>query len=82
MQDFFGILSNFGFPVAVASYLLFRFEKKIEDGVRTNEVLVEEIKALKLEMVDLKNALKEVVALKNKILELNKIIVKLSKKRI
>jgi hypothetical protein len=30
MQDFTTILSNFGFPVAVASYLLFRFEKKLE----------------------------------------------------
>ena len=31
MQEYFTIISNFGFPVAVASYLLFRFEKKLED---------------------------------------------------
>lgn len=30
MQEFVTILSNFGFPVAVACYLLFRFEKKLE----------------------------------------------------
>lgn len=30
MTDFITILSNFGFPVAVSCYLLFRFEKKLE----------------------------------------------------
>ena len=30
MADFFNILSNFGFPVAVSVYLLVRFESKID----------------------------------------------------
>ena len=30
MQEFFSAISNFGFPVVVAAYLLFRFENKIE----------------------------------------------------
>lgn len=30
MTDFFSAVSNFGFPVAVAAYLLFRFENKFE----------------------------------------------------
>ena len=29
MQDFFSAISNFGFPVVVAGYLLFRLENKI-----------------------------------------------------
>lgn len=30
MTEFFTAISNFGFPVVVAAYLLFRFENKIE----------------------------------------------------
>ena len=30
MQEFFTAVSNFGFPVVVAGYLLFRLEKKME----------------------------------------------------
>ena len=30
MTEFFQAVSNFGFPVVVAGYLLFRFENKIE----------------------------------------------------
>lgn len=30
MTDLFTAIGNFGFPIVVASYLLFRFEKKIE----------------------------------------------------
>lgn len=30
MQEFFSAISNFGFPVVVSAYLLFRFENKIE----------------------------------------------------
>lgn len=41
MQDFFTVISNFGFPVAVASYLLFRFEKKIEKMEKTNSKMVD-----------------------------------------
>ena len=30
MTDLYTAISNFGFPIVVASYLLVRFEKKIE----------------------------------------------------
>lgn len=58
MQDFFTIISNFGFPVAVASYLLFRFEKKLEELEKTNEVLVDEVKELKEKIVELNKVVK------------------------
>jgi len=71
MQDFFTIISNFGFPVAVASYLLFRFEKKLEELEKANENSCLEIKGLK-----------EILLLNNKeILELKDIIVKLKRKK-
>jgi len=31
MEEFFTAISNFGFPIVVAAYLLFRFEKKIDE---------------------------------------------------
>lgn len=46
MQDFITILSNFGFPVAVASYLLFRFEKKLEILEQSNRDLSVNIQKL------------------------------------
>lgn len=46
MQEFTNILSNFGFPVAVASYLLFRFEKKLETLEQTNRELKNSIERL------------------------------------
>jgi len=30
MEEFFSAITNFGFPIVVASYLLIRFEKKID----------------------------------------------------
>lgn len=36
MTEFFEAISSFGFPVVVAAYLLFRFEKKID---RLTEVI-------------------------------------------
>lgn len=57
MQDFFTIISNFGFPVAVASYLLFRFEKKLETLEKTNEEMVDEIKKMKNEIVRLEEVI-------------------------
>ena len=59
MQDFFQILSNFGFPVAVASYLLFRFEKKLEELTQTNRQLIDEIEALKQTIIEMKETIKE-----------------------
>lgn len=35
MQEFFSAISNFGFPVVVAGYLLFRLEGKIGDFGKT-----------------------------------------------
>ena len=59
MQDFFTIISNFGFPVAVASYLLFRFEKKLENLETTNGNLIKEIEELKAIILSLKRKLLE-----------------------
>lgn len=59
MQDYFQIISNFGFPIAVASYLLFRFEKKLEGLEKTNQGLVEEIKALKTKIGELETTIGE-----------------------
>lgn len=51
MTELFSAIGNFGFPIVVASYLLFRFEKKVEalsENIRKNteitEKLVEAIK--------------------------------------
>lgn len=46
MADYIQILSNFGFPVAVACYLLFRFEKKLDDLETTTRDLVNKITLL------------------------------------
>jgi len=71
MQEFFTIISNFGFPVAVASYLLFRFEKKLELLEKTNEEKVHIIEGL---VAEVKN-------LKEKVGELQNIILSLRKKK-
>jgi peptidoglycan hydrolase CwlO-like protein len=77
MQEFFTILSNFGFPVAVASYLLFRFEKKLEDLTQTNNKLVIEVESLKAINDDL---LKDIKRVQSKIDQLEKIIIGLKKR--
>ena len=35
MEDFFKLVSNFGFPIVVSGYLLVRIEKKIDDVHQT-----------------------------------------------
>lgn len=55
MQDFVNILSNFGFPVTVACYLLFRFEKKLETLEQTNRDLCTKLQALIEAIDDLSN---------------------------
>jgi hypothetical protein len=60
MQDFFTIISNFGFPVAVASYLLFRFEKKLEELAEVNRQLTDTIKELQLKILELEQIIKRV----------------------
>lgn len=74
MQDYLTIISNFGFPVAVASYLLFRFEKKLEDLERVNGDLVNKVLGLQSLSLDNKKLLKEVDSLKNEVRNLSKII--------
>jgi len=66
MQDFFTIISNFGFPVAVASYLLFRFEKKLEILEQTNDDLVVEVKSLKDKVNELNKTIKTLKTFKRK----------------
>lgn len=60
MQEFTTILSNFGFPVAVASYLLFRFEKKLEVLEQSNRDLSQNIKTLTTALTDLKEAVQQI----------------------
>ena len=80
MQEYFTIISNFGFPVAVASYLLFRFEKKLEDLERVNGDLVNKVLGLQSLSLDNKKLLKEVDSLKTDIKNLSKIIKDLKRK--
>jgi len=63
MTDFFTIISNFGFPVAVASYLLFRSEKKLEQLEKTNDEMIQEIKDLKGKILELE---KIIISLKRR----------------
>lgn len=46
MTEFVNIISNFGFPVAISCYLLFRFEKKLDNLENTNDKMIEEIKRM------------------------------------
>jgi cell division protein FtsB len=64
MQDFFSIVGSFGFPVAVASYLLFRFERKLEELEKTNEEMVNEIKSLKDKVIELNLIIKKAKKIK------------------
>jgi len=80
MQDYLTIISNFGFPVAVASYLLFRFEKKLEDLERVNGDLVNKVLGLQSLSFDNKKLLKEVNSLKNEVNNLSRIIKDLKRK--
>ena len=46
MTDLFTAIGNFGFPIVVASYLLFRFEKKVEmlsENIRRNTEITEKL---------------------------------------
>jgi cell division protein FtsB len=74
MTDFFNIVGTFGFPVAVASYLLFRFEKKLEVLAQCNEKLRDEIVLLK--DVVIKDLKEQIIKLTKQIVDLKKEIVK------
>ena len=71
MQDFFTIISNFGFPVAVASYLLFRFEKKLESLIEINRKVVD--KNTELVRIN-KSLVKEVGGLRREVSELREVV--------
>lgn len=54
MEEFFNAISNFGFPIVVAGYLLFRFEKilldlkkVVDEDVRANQEQIKAINELK-----------------------------------
>jgi len=55
MQEFFQILSNFGFPIALSCYLLFRFEKVLQSLQKTITDLVETNKDLVIKNTELVN---------------------------
>jgi hypothetical protein len=57
MEEFFNIVGSFGFPVAVAGYLLFRFEKKLEDLSKVNGELCVEIRSLEEKVVELESTI-------------------------
>lgn len=46
MQEFYTAISNFGFPIVVAGYLLFRFENKIDKLNETINDLVHIVEKL------------------------------------
>ena len=46
MTEIFQAISNFGFPIVVASYLLFRFENKLEKIEEVINSLREDVKTL------------------------------------
>lgn len=50
MEEFFTAISNFGFPVVVAGYLLFRFENKIDSLDDTISKLKDSINELRTEV--------------------------------
>ncbi len=47
MEEFFQAITNFGFPIVVASYLLVRFEKKLDALEKAIQELIFELKSKK-----------------------------------
>jgi hypothetical protein len=84
LEEFFKLISNFGFPIALACYLLFRFEKKLDLLETTNQCLEREIVALKNQIMEMKEVsdgvAKIVLGLKERVVELQKTITRLKKK--
>lgn len=46
MEDIAKILANYGFPIAVASFLLVRMEKRMESLERTIQQLADKIEEM------------------------------------
>lgn len=61
MEEFFTLVTNFGFPIVVAGYLLFRFEHILSNLVTVNTELNNKIAALKEEVIELKSELKNLI---------------------
>lgn len=57
MQEFFEILTNFGFPIALSCYLLLRFEKILENLQKTITDLVTKNTELEKSVTSLKSTL-------------------------
>lgn len=60
MEEILQATSTFGFPVAVAAYLLFRFEGKVEklnDNIAGKDGLIDKIETLTYVIKDLKKSL-------------------------
>lgn len=66
MEEFFTLIGSFGFPVVVAGYLLFRFEKKLEMLEQTNDDLVVEVKSLKNKVDELNKTIKTLKTFRKK----------------
>lgn len=43
MQDFTNIIANFGFPVAVAAFLLFSFQRDVRNLIFKVEKLIDKV---------------------------------------
>lgn len=69
MGEFVQILQSFGFPVALACYLLLRFEKKIDALETSNE---EKTKKIDVLVTEVSNGTKEIKILEAKIDRLSK----------
>lgn len=59
MKEFVDVLSNFGFPVALSCYLLWRFEKKIEAMEKSNTSLTTILQTVVQSVNGLPNELRE-----------------------
>lgn len=62
MEEILQATSTFGFPVAVAAYLLFRFEGKVEklnDNIAGKDGLVDKIETLTEVIKELKKSLEK-----------------------
>ena len=62
MEEFFTAIANFGFPVAVAGYLLFRFEnklEKLEGSISGKDGLIVTIKSFMMEVKELRREIRD-----------------------
>lgn len=57
MEELITAISQVGFPISIAVYLLVRFEQKMERLTGVNDGLRAEIQALKTEILQLKEEL-------------------------